>query len=486
MPKENNEKIIGDELFKTEMHILRSETVDVEALLSLRRVSEYKCKQTGNQSNSSVVFGEMLENAKRIRSARQEQSINMLKNMEEELKNCKDSIDVNEKNIKDTKDEVSALKERQIKEIKGRYDVLKKETESRGSENIKNKEDEIKDKYKAIETLKKQREIELATKPRKSNFGLFIEILFAILLLCYLWIFYSTATYSAFFKDEADIGVNIANHLFSIAAIMKAWSKGWSVGLFITLFPLIFVILGYITFSADDAINETKTVFKKFAKYCKKFALLTFVLTYNILIAYIITGDIYRQAGGLDTMESFNFGICLKDPHFWLITGAGYIVYIVFGYICAMASKRWAEFPPQENNVRNIERQIKEANADIERLNKDIEADKKVQFDTLVQLTYHYDEDLISARENPEVIELEGKIEILKNYTEMLIEKKKYLEERITRIRYLNITMSAHEVGIYKSYLDGWISALTEMQSLDLVQKCHNTYTEFMKNNCGF
>ena len=471
-----------EELFRKEKEILEGRSQDENPAKTIRDIAKYRCNKIGDNSTSPTEFYQVLEDAWRIKTQQQHNNSLEIKDREKSLEECKGDIETNQNNVRDTTDEIEKTKEKIKKEINDRYEKIKTDTENNTNKKIKSYELEIENRNKRIDTLKKQRESELATKPRKLTFRLKLEILLAFLLLCYLWIFYSAATYSAFFKDADSLGTNIVNIFLDPTAISEAYSKGIIHGLFITLFPFIFVALGYMTFSADDAISEAKTIFGKFGKYIQKAFILIGALFYDILIAYIIANNVYTQTIGLGRTEEFNWEICIRDPHFWLIIGAGYIVYLIFGYVCGLASQRWADLNPQENNVRNIERQIKEANAEIEKFNKEIEKSKIEENNHKFDSEQNRCEELQSLSSKPEVTALEENIKRYEKAIERLQEEKTKLEQEISNLKNDN-SMTRQDAYIYKAYNDGWIDKLVELKANNIARECQKVYLLFKQKH---
>ena len=61
---------------------------------------------------------------------------------------------------------------------------------------------------------------------KPSRLGLVLMGLVLVLLTVYLWIFYTSASYSAFFRQFTADDINVANSIFDPRAIANAWEKG--------------------------------------------------------------------------------------------------------------------------------------------------------------------------------------------------------------------------------------------------------------------
>ena len=394
-------------------------------------------------------------------------------------------------NKKKLEEEIENLRKQQIEieELKKqKIDELSKEVREKYQDKIKLEDDEIKRKKEEIEIIETEIEkIRNSDKHYNWNVRLIVETLLGIFLFVYLWVFYATATYSAFFKDVENLGTKIINTFLDPTAINDAWTQGWGIGLFVTLFPCIFVALGYLSFKFDN-IDETtkietekveyKSIVVKLAngfidffknnKFAKTIGILAIAFIYDVLIAYIIAEGVFKQNIGLDDNTVFNWDICLKDPHFWLIIGAGFIVYIIFGAICNSASKQWENFNSQNRDIKNREKNKKSKEAQIYsiesvKIPKLIEKREKEELDILTYRQIKIFDDDYQRKGNS----INEKIEVINN-----------IEREINRI--INTDIPPKEINIYNSYVEGWIYPIVdETYKADV----HTTYEQFRKDH---
>ena len=162
-------------------------------------------------------------------------------------------------------------------------------------------------------------------KPNKISFifGNIIEVLLTV----YLWIFYTSASYSAFFrKFEAD-DINVANSIFDAAALSKAYHDGIPSFVLVISMPFIFLGLGYLI----HKINEEKSKWK----FLKLGGLIIVTLAFDYIIAYEIVQKVYdlQSAASLDKLPEYTFTNAIHDMNFWLIIFAGFVTYLIWGFL---------------------------------------------------------------------------------------------------------------------------------------------------------
>ena len=105
-------------------------------------------------------------------------------------------------------------------------------------QNIKSKIEEVLDK---IDQLKGQ----VKRKNSEARANLIIGLIILVPLTLYLFLFYSSTAYSAFFK-EIDYTQALGSHMFDAQALISSWQQSWTAGLFVLLITFIFMALGFI------------------------------------------------------------------------------------------------------------------------------------------------------------------------------------------------------------------------------------------------
>ncbi|MEB8328641.1 hypothetical protein OO009_04675 [Flavobacteriaceae bacterium KMM 6897] len=200
-------------------------------------------------------------------------------------------------------DESKDLKEVKEPEVNSKIDVLEKE----------------------IIKIKKDPTDIMPDKLSKLSFVIGLSILFALTI--YLFIFYSSASFSAFFKEFSLNEIGVASSIFDPNAISRAYQDGVTELILIISMPFVFIGLGFLIHKFQE-----KTGFGKFFKI-GILILITFV--FDAILAYEITEKIYniRAENSFANMDPYNFNMAFQSVNFWLIIFAGFIVYLIWGVV---------------------------------------------------------------------------------------------------------------------------------------------------------
>ncbi len=144
-----------------------------------------------------------------------------------------------------------------------------------------------------------------------------------VLLTFYLIVFYSSASYSAFFRIYVP-GVNLREAMLDPKTFIKALNDGFGELLFILLMPFIFLALGYLI----HKFFENKSIIN----YLKVMLLFMVAFVFDGFIAYKITEGIESVNQTL-LSEDYTLETAIKDINFWVVIFAGFVTYIVFGVV---------------------------------------------------------------------------------------------------------------------------------------------------------
>lgn len=485
-------------LLVLQTRILDKYHLDDNDIPVLEEIAMFQAYDVGNIVNVGVErFKTRLYMLFRKRTEVRNRYDEQIKKKEREVETCEGKIQGYETLIaKATKDQEDLIAKKtqeiqdkcdaEIKRINEECDVSVKQIRK----GIEQKNNElIALNNKKIDTIKNNSKITV-------NFRLFIEILLAVLLLGYLWIFYSTATFSAFFKDADSLSSNVVNIFLDPTAISEAWSKGFGVGLFITLFPFIFVTLGYMTFSKENSedeyikeyknpkdnniINQGKKVAGKIGKKLQILFILCIAFAYDVLIAYIIANNVYKQTIELGRDQVFNWEICIRDPHFWLIIGAGFIVYIIFGWLCNMASERWAQLNPKETEMRKLDAQINAVESYIHDQQDKIDGRNGQLQDDILKENTKCVAAIKELPNSPDVKNISGKITRYNTEKNATINRKQELTGEIETLKNIN-NIPREDAEIYASCLHGW--SRPYRNSNNYLEALTTAYNEFRREH---
>jgi hypothetical protein len=155
-----------------------------------------------------------------------------------------------------------------------------------------------------------------------------IASLITILLTLYLFVFYSSSGYSAFYGiKQGSLGF-INPNVFA-----EASNKGGGVIALIILFPVIFLGLGFLI---HDALEKNKKLAKnnKPPQYLLILSLLFITLIADSFIGYKISEGIQKNefnAGRADDL--WKFDMIFSDINFYLVLILGFVVYVIWGFL---------------------------------------------------------------------------------------------------------------------------------------------------------
>ncbi|MDC8002727.1 ABC transporter permease [Aureisphaera galaxeae] len=217
------------------------------------------------------------------------------------------------------------------------------------------------DQLKTISSTIKDRQFEMidvkqnperygidADKRPKAQFYIGISILLPITI--YLFVFYISASYSAFFKNfESD---SLTAAIFDSNALGKAISDGWLEAIFVGTIPFVFMGLGYLIH-----MFQKKKGWKVFMKLAALF-ILTFL--FDVILAYLIEKKIFLFDAIIG--QQFTPWNAIQSVNFWGIIFAGFVVYIIWGLVFDFIMK-------EHENVDKIKAFIRSKKEEIHNLN---------------------------------------------------------------------------------------------------------------------
>lgn len=186
-----------------------------------------------------------------------------------------------------------------------------------------------------------------------------------LLLTMYLFVFYSSSGYSAFYGiKQGSLGF-INPNVFS-----DEMNKGGGVIALIILFPVIFLGLGFLI---HDSLENNKKLKKENKKesYILIVSLLIITLIADIFIGYKISQGVHTNEfnAGL-TNETWKFKMIFSDVNFYLVLVLGFVVYVVWGFLLNRVLSH--TYLKSESEITKIllEEKDKEINSKREQINE--------------------------------------------------------------------------------------------------------------------
>ena len=214
---------------------------------------------------------------------------------------------------------------------------------------IKSKIDEITDK---IDQLKGQ----VKRKNSEARANLIIGLFILVPLTLYLFLFYSSTAYSAFFK-EIDYTQALGSHMFDAQALFSSWQQSWTAGLFVLLITFIFMALGFILhqFSLQEGC----------VKYIKVACVIIITFVFDTLLAFMIAKNMY-DAESLTIIESrpaYTLSMAFVDVRFWVVIFCGFLAYIIWGLLFGFVMESYNKLDLNKVERKSLEKQLDRLNA---------------------------------------------------------------------------------------------------------------------------
>ncbi|MDQ3846993.1 MAG: transforming acidic coiled-coil-containing protein [Bacteroidota bacterium] len=202
-----------------------------------------------------------------------------------------------------------------------------------------------------ITSIRKNPEQYRKEKPNKLSFY-FGWVVFALLTV-YLWIFYTSASYSAFFRNFQADDINVARSIFDAQALSKAYTDGIPAFVLVTSMPFIFLALGFLIHKYMEK--------EDWSKYVALPLLILVTFGFDYIIAFEIVKKVYdlKVANSLQDLPPYNMQMAFYDINFWLIIFAGFVTYLIWGFLFDKLMVMYDQFDVVKAQVRIREKEIK-------------------------------------------------------------------------------------------------------------------------------
>lgn len=168
-----------------------------------------------------------------------------------------------------------------------------------------------------------------------------------VFLALYLFVFYSSATYSAFFRDSSTMGIGDA--IFYPYAFRDAWATSIVEFLLILLLPVVFLGLGFLVHQYSRKQGAIK--------YIKIGVLYMITFIFDALIAYGIASQMYSPAGPEDP-AILTMSMAFNEPDFWIVIFAGFIAYVIWGLVFDFTIDSYAEMKEGATTIKLLKQDI--------------------------------------------------------------------------------------------------------------------------------
>lgn len=186
-----------------------------------------------------------------------------------------------------------------------------------------------KDKENQIEELELEKiEIRNGDGEIGDTSSFIIGAFITLLLTMYLFIFYSSSGYSAFYGIKPGSLGFINPNVFS-----DATNNGGGVIALIILFPVIFLAMGFYIHVAIEN-NKKLNLENKPSQYSIIISLLLITLIADMFIGYKISQGVHtNEFNAGKTSQMWKFNMIFSDINFYLVLVLGFVVYVVWGFL---------------------------------------------------------------------------------------------------------------------------------------------------------
>ncbi|MDY0103456.1 MAG: hypothetical protein RBS07_10995 [Lentimicrobium sp.] len=229
---------------------------------------------------------------------------------------------------------------------------------------LTHEENKIEKTIKEIDDIKANPRIISGDSFAKTSFWIGLVIL--AFLTVYLFVFYSSAAYSAFFKNFTPDDTKITQSIFDAQAVGKAWVDGFTELIFILAIPAVFLGLGFLIHKFSEE--------KGLGKYFKILGLIIVTFIFDFIIAYAIVKEIYNiKIGGLfQEMPPMTIGRAFEEVNFWIIIFAGFVVYIIWGLVFSFTMSEYEKMDKVRFAIKNKEQKLAEYKTDCKKIREKI------------------------------------------------------------------------------------------------------------------
>ena len=223
--------------------------------------------------------------------------------------------------------------------------------------------------HKKIEDLKVEKEEIKRGKERintEQRLKLVIGLIILFPLTVYLFLFYSSTFYSAFFRDPSSM-TTVMNSMFDSNAIYKAYQDGVSEMGFVLSAPIIFLGLGFALHFFSKQKGKVK--------YLKMAAILLVTFTFDCILAYKIGEQLHTFGiiiGQYPIGEVYTLTMATHDINTWAVIFCGFIVYIIWGIVFDMCMDAFSNMDLNKTRLDNIKTEIENFEQSIQSIKNDI------------------------------------------------------------------------------------------------------------------
>lgn len=261
------------------------------------------------------------------------------------------------------------LKEKTQKEIDDLDVKIKTETNNQAlkESQIQTTEQKISDLKSELSRIKDVSNVENKEANAKTILGLCVIIPLTI----YLFLFYGSTFYSAFFKAFKSLeDASVAQSIFDPLAFSKALDTGIMEFAFILFAPIIFMGLGFCL--------HVFSVQKGKSKYLKMAAVVAVTFVFDCILAYLIGEKIANimAMNSIEEVKSYTVQRAVNDINFWAVIFCGFVVYIIWGLVFDMTINAYLDCKSNKSAIEACKNALTAADDKLSQLRQQVNETK--------------------------------------------------------------------------------------------------------------
>ena len=258
--------------------------------------------------------------------------------------------------------ENEALQEEERRKVQSQIDQKRNDIEVLNGQlnDCKQKQEEKRNKIAELNTEKRELRNKAYEVNKAAKLKLIIGLVILVPLTFYLFLFYSSTFYSAFFKDFG-ASANVLNSMFDAEALSKALDTSVTELAFVLCAPIIFMGLGFSL--------HFFTIQKSWTKYFKMAAILCITFVFDAILAYMIGKHLHEMAviiGTANLNSTYGFSEAVADINTWAVIFCGFIVYIIWGIVFDMTMSAYDQLDLNKININALDEQVKVLEGEID------------------------------------------------------------------------------------------------------------------------
>lgn len=200
-------------------------------------------------------------------------------------------------------------------------------------------------------------------KNKEAKIKMWLGCIILIPLTIYLFVFYSSTFYSAFFRDFTQGNIALGTAMLDPQAIPSAFRQGIGELFFILAAPMIFLGLGFSL--------HFFTTQKNGMKYLKMGAIILVTFTFDCILAYLIGMKMHNVQMIYTDLPPYSMSLAIVDPNIWAVIFCGFVVYIIWGIVFDMVMTAYNDFTSNKSKIERLETFIEDEKPKIEQLKAD-------------------------------------------------------------------------------------------------------------------